>query len=104
MANFKNVNFKVTPSESRIIICYQTEYDTTIVLTPNYNSVYEFADMNGHLSWIENDLKNGEFVSTYHSITFQELLDDDEMSDRLFSDYINKKCKNNSAYKLVENN
>lgn len=90
-----NLNFRLTPNEQRIVISYEDKLDNTVVLMPNYNAVYQYAEMNGYLSWIENDLKDGEFVSTYHSITFQELLDDDTLSEEMFLDYIKKKTKKN---------
>ena len=88
-----NLNFRLTPNEQRIIISYENEDDNTIILTPNYNTVYDYAKMNGWLEWIENSLINSEFVSTYHSITFQQLLDDEVLAEEFFIDYINKKTK-----------
>jgi len=89
-----NLNFRLTPNEQRIIISYEDDRDNTIVLNPNYNVMYDYAKMNGYLEWVENSLISGEFISTYHSITFQQLLEDDTLAEEFFTDYINKKRLN----------
>jgi len=88
-----NLNFRLTPNEQRIIISYENEDDNTVILSPNYNAVYDYAKINGWMEWIENNLINGEFTSTYHSITFQQLLEDDTLAEEFFKEYINKKTK-----------
>lgn len=101
MKKVNNINWRLTPNESRIIISYDNEFGKHIVLTPNYNSVYEYAAMNNHLDWYEDRLVDGEVVTKYFSITFQQLLYDDLLSKRLFKDYLKKEQKKYSAYKLV---
>ena len=102
MKKVNNINWRLTQNEQRIIISFENEYGRTIVLTPNYNDVYEYAAMNNHLDWYEDRLVEGETITKYSSVTFYEVLNDDLLSKRLFKDYLNKVCKNNSAYKLAE--
>lgn len=97
MNKIKNINFRLTPYEHKIIISYENQYNKTIVLTPNYNDVYEYAKMNNWLEWIEDDIKDGDFIQSYRSITFQQLLQEEDLADQLFHDYINKVCKENTC-------
>ena len=89
MKTIKNVEFRLTPHETIIVICYQNEDDRDIVLMPSYNDVYEYASRNGFLEWIESDIVEGEFTHKYHTITFDELLNDENLSVSMFKDYIN---------------
>ena len=97
MNKINNINFRLTPYEHKIIISYENQYNKTIVLTPNYNDVYEYAKINSYLEWIEDDIKDGDFIQSYRSITFQQLLQDQDLADQLFHDYINKVCKENTC-------
>ena len=97
MNKINNINFRLTPYEHKIIISYKNQYNKTIVLTPNYNDVYEYDKMNSWLEWIEDDIREGELIQSYRSITFQQLLQDEDLADQLFHDYINKVCKENTC-------
>ena len=95
MKKINCINWRITPQAQRIIISYRNEFDKLIVLTPNYNSVYEFAAKNSHLEWFEDKLlPSGEHITEYRSVTFDELLTSD-VADLFFTDYIKRKCKNN---------
>lgn len=98
MNTIKNIDYRLTPHETIIVICYQNQHDEDVVLMPKYNDVYEFASQNAYLEWIQSDIVEGEFLHKYHSVTFDELLEDENLSVSLFKDYINagknkKTCK-----------
>ncbi len=98
MNTIKNIDYRLTPHETIIVICYQNEEDKDIVLMPTYNDVYEFASINNYLEWIQSDIVEGEFTHKYYSVTFDELLEDENLSLSMFRDYINagkqsKACK-----------
>ena len=96
------IDFRVSPGGKHIAISYATPKKLFNILTPSSRDLYEFADVNGYLSWFEDKLDgHGEYRQVYGSRTFGELLEDDTEILDMLELYIYQQINNEQQNSLL---